>query len=81
MVDSVAYELVGLQYSNRSIIRMSNRAITDWMGVVPDPVIAGAILDRLTHHAHQIQLKGESIRKKLGLASLRKPLDDNPETD
>jgi len=28
-------------------------------------VIAGAILDRLAHQAHQIQLKGESLRKKL----------------
>jgi hypothetical protein len=26
---------------------------------------AGAILDRLTHQAHQLQLKGESMRKKI----------------
>ena len=75
------YEIVDLRYGSRSIILTSNRAMSDWMGVFPDPVIAGAILDRITHHAHQIQLKGESIRKKLGRASLKKPLDDNPETD
>lgn len=75
------YEIVDLRYGSRSIILTSNRAMSDWMGVFPDPVIAGAILDRLTHHAHQIQLKGESIRKKLGRASLKKPLDENPETD
>jgi DNA replication protein DnaC len=59
------YALVDGRYGAKSIILTSNRAMTDWMGIFPDPVIAGAILDRLTHQAHQIQLKGESIRKKL----------------
>lgn len=72
------YEIVDQRYGSRSIILTSNRAMSDWMGVFPDPVIAGAILDRLTHHAHQIQLKGESIRKKLGRSTLKKPLDNNP---
>jgi len=71
------YEIVDQRYGSRSIILTSNRAMADWMGVFPDPVIAGAILDRITHHAHQIQLKGESIRKKLGLALLKNPLDKN----
>lgn len=59
------YNLVDGRYGAKSIILTSNRAMTDWMGIFPDPVIAGAILDRLTHQACQIQLKGESIRKKL----------------
>jgi hypothetical protein len=46
----------------------------------PDSVIAGAILDRLAHHAHQIQFKGESIRKKLGRAALKNALDSNPQS-
>ncbi len=59
------YTIVDERYGSKSIILTSNRAMSDWMGVFPDPVIAGAILDRLTHQAHQIQLKGESIRKKI----------------
>lgn len=59
------YSIVDSRYGSKSIILTSNRAMADWMGVFPDPVIAGAILDRLTHQAHQIQLKGESLRKKL----------------
>lgn len=59
------YTLVDSRYGSKSIILTSNRAMSDWMGIFPDPVIAGAILDRLTHQAHQIQLKGESLRKKL----------------
>lgn len=61
------YTVVDSRYGSKATILTSNRALTDWMGVFPDPVIAGAILDRLMHQAHQIQLKGESVRKKLAL--------------
>jgi len=64
------YTIVDSRYGAKSIILTSNRAMSDWMGVFPDPVIAGAILDRLTHQAHHIQLKGESVRKRL--ANLKK---------
>lgn len=59
------YNIVDSRYGVKSIILTSNRAMTDWMNVFPDPVIAGAILDRLAHQAHQISLKGESMRKKM----------------
>lgn len=68
------YNIVDARYGNRSIILTSNRAMTDWMNVFPDPVIAGAILDRLAHQAHQIQLKGESLRKKLAAKKREKSL-------
>lgn len=59
------YTIVDKRYGVKSLILTSNRDMHDWMSIFPDPVIAGAILDRLAHQAHQIQLKGESIRKKL----------------
>jgi DNA replication protein DnaC len=68
------YTIVDGRYGAKSIILTSNRAMTDWMEVFPDPIIAGAILDRLTHQAHQIQLKGESIRKKLAQKNLTENL-------
>ena len=74
------YEIVDQRYGARSTMLTSNRAMGDWMGVFPDPVIAGAILDRLAHHAHQIQFKGESIRKKLGRAALRNTVDSMPKS-
>jgi DNA replication protein DnaC len=61
------YQLVDTCYGNTSIILTSNRSLSDWLGVFPDSVIGGAILDRLAHNAHQITLKGESIRKKMRL--------------
>src|SRR6266540_2414871 len=37
--------------------------IPDWHRRIPDPTLADAILDRLVHNAHRIELKGESQRK------------------
>jgi len=58
------YAIVDSRYRQKSIIITSNRAISDWLDIFPDPVIANAILDRLAHSAHQIVIKGESYRKK-----------------
>lgn len=63
------YAIVDGRYGSHSLILTSNRALGDWLGIFPDPVIGGAILDRLTHQAYQIQLKGESVRKKLAFKS------------
>jgi DNA replication protein DnaC len=74
MSSEYLYTIVDGRDGTNSIILTSNRAMADWMGVFPDPVIAGAILDRLTHQAYQIQLKGESIRKKLAQKNLTEHL-------
>ena len=58
------YNVVDSRYSVKPIILTSNRAITDWAAIFPDPLMANAIMDRLAHHSHQIILKGESYRKK-----------------
>ena len=58
------YALVDARYRQRPIILTSNRAMNDWTGVFPDPVMANALMDRLAHNAHQIIIKGESFRKK-----------------
>ena len=35
-----------------------------WYGSIGDNTLADAILDRLMHNAHRLQLKGESMRKR-----------------
>jgi len=59
------YALVDSRFGQKSIILTSNRAMTDWPRLFPDPIIANAILDRLAHTSHQIVIKGQSYRKKL----------------
>ena len=58
------YAIVDSRYTVKSIILTSNRAMTDWGSIFPDPIVANTILDRLAHNAHQIVIKGESYRKK-----------------
>ena len=59
------YAIVDGRYPLKSTILTSNRAITDWHAIFPDPVMANALMDRLAHNAHQISIKGESYRKRL----------------
>lgn len=60
------YMIVDNRYSaQKSMILTSNRAISDWEGIFPDPIMANALMDRIAHNAHQITIKGESYRKKL----------------
>jgi DNA replication protein DnaC len=33
--------------------------------VIADPTLADAILDRIVHRAHRIELKGPSLRRRL----------------
>jgi DNA replication protein DnaC len=38
--------------------------VDHWHAAIGDATLADAILDRLVHNAHQLTLKGESLRKK-----------------
>jgi hypothetical protein len=47
-----------------STIVTSQLPLDLWHDNVGDPTLADAILDRLVHNAHRIELKGASMRKK-----------------
>jgi DNA replication protein DnaC len=58
------YSLVDERIGKGSMIFTSNRPPEDWMGLFPDPVIGGAILDRIVSDAHKIiSTEGKSYRK------------------
>jgi DNA replication protein DnaC len=38
--------------------------VARWHEVIGDPTLGDAILDRVVHRAHRIELKGESLRKR-----------------
>ena len=58
------FQLISSRYERGSIILTSNKSYGDWGGIFGDNVIASAILDRLLHHSHTINIKGESYRLK-----------------
>jgi DNA replication protein DnaC len=57
-------EILDDRHGLRSTIVVSQLPVKDWHRLVGDPTIADALLDRLVHNAHELRLKGESIRKK-----------------
>jgi len=59
------FHLISRRYENSSVIITSNKAFRDWPKVFAgDEVMAVAILDRLLHHSHVINIKGRSWRLK-----------------
>ena len=58
------FQLIDRRYEKRSTIMTTNINFSSWDNVFMDPVIANAILDRVLHHAHVVQITGKSYRLK-----------------
>jgi DNA replication protein DnaC len=56
------YEVIRRRYEQASTIITSNRALNEWMPLFKDELLASAALDRLLHHAHVIEITGNSYR-------------------
>jgi DNA replication protein DnaC len=56
-------EVLDDRFGHTATLIASQVPIVDWHRRIPDPTLADAILDRLVHNAHRIELKGESQRK------------------
>ncbi len=57
-------EVIEDRNGSGSTLVASQLPIEKWFETIGEPTIADAILDRLVHNAHKINLKGESMRKK-----------------
>lgn len=58
-------EILDDRHDKRSTIVTSQLPVNLWHDAIDDNTLADAILDRLVHNAHRIELKGESMRKVL----------------
>lgn len=57
-------EVLDDRHGSGSTIVTSQLPIEHWHAAIGDATLADAILDRLVHNAHQLNLKGDSLRKK-----------------
>ena len=57
-------EIMEDRHGRGATLITSQLPTTHWHEVIGDPTLADAILDRLVHNAHKLQLKGESLRKQ-----------------
>ncbi|WP_027350814.1 IS21-like element helper ATPase IstB [Halotalea alkalilenta] len=59
------FNVVAKRYERGSMIPTSNLPFTQWAGTVADDqTLTAAMLERLLHHAHIVQISGESYRLK-----------------
>ena len=61
---SILMELIEDRHGKSSLIITSQVPVSKWYEVIGEQTIADAILDRIVHAAHRLDLKGESMRKK-----------------
>ena len=67
------FKVISHRYERGSTIITSNKSIREWPDMLAgDEVLATAILDRLLHHCHVIQIDGRSFR----LRDMEQKLDE-----
>jgi DNA replication protein DnaC len=69
-------EIIEDRHNKGSVIITSQLPVDQWYEIIGEKTVADAIMDRVVHSAHRIELKGESMRRKR-LVSYSK--DDNNE--
>ena len=81
--ESAFFTLVSARYERGSIILTSNKGFGEWGELLGDSVIASAVLDRLLHHSHVLNIRGESYRlrekRQAGLFPSQPHLSATPE--
>ena len=56
------FEVFGQRYERGSVVVTSNLPFDEWTSVFGSERLTGALLDRLTHHVHILEMNGESYR-------------------
>jgi DNA replication protein DnaC len=68
-------EILDDRHQRSSTIVTSQLPFKRWHESIGDLTLADAILDRLVHNAHRLELKGESMRKKRGALNKKIEVD------
>jgi hypothetical protein len=63
-------EIAEERYGRGATLITSQLPVDRWHSVIGEPTLADAILDRIIHNAHRLQLKGDSLRKQTAAKAL-----------
>lgn len=58
------FEIVEERYRRKSTIITAQTPVAKWHDLIAEPTVADAILDRIVHNAHRIELQGDSMRRQ-----------------
>ncbi len=56
------FQLMSRRYEHAATILTSNKGFEEWGAIFGDDVMAGALIDRLLHHCHIVNIRGNSYR-------------------
>jgi DNA replication protein DnaC len=65
------FQLMARRYEHASTVLTSNKSFADWGDVFGDDVMAAALIDRLVHHCHIVNIRGNSYRMRQHLEVTR----------
>ena len=70
------FEVFSQRYERGSVIVTSNLPFDEWTSVFGSERLTGALLDRLTHHVHILEMNGDSFRLRQSKHRRRAPTSD-----
>ncbi len=72
------FQLMNRRYERASTVLTSNKGFEEWGTVLGDEVMAAALIDRVLHHCHLVNIRGNSFRMREHTA-LRQALNEDLE--
>ena len=72
------FEVFSQRYERGSTVVTSNLPFDEWTSVFGSERLTGALLDRLTHHVHILQMNGDSYRLNQSKRHSRHSSSDTP---
>ena len=75
------FEIFSQRYERGSTIVTSNLPFDEWTSVFGSERLTGALLDRLTHHVHILEMNGDSYRLNQSKRRSRRNNPDTPKDD
>jgi DNA replication protein DnaC len=70
------FNFFSLCYERTSLIVTTNLPFSEWPVIFGDERLAGALIDRLTHCVHIVEIKGESYRLRASMQTHRKEVEN-----
>ncbi len=58
------FQLINARHEQASTVLTSNKGFEEWGSVLGDEVMAAALIDRLLHHCHIVNIRGNSYRMR-----------------
>lgn len=75
------FEVFSQRYERGSILVTSNLPFDEWTETFGSERLTGALLDRITHHVHILEMNGDSFRLNQSKKRIRSVLNDTPLVD